>query len=151
MELQKVLSDSLEASLISFLYLRWACIKFPTLRFSFVQLLLQGHLPLFLRGCKVDVHLENVYLLSQLWEGSYLCRVRLGPFGQSWLSTQIQPCHFMFIGGPCSSLPFRSTWKESQLVPLGLLIRRSSTEPSNLNRICLWSNREGLEETRHCF
>lgn len=56
MELQKVLSNSLEAFLTSFLYLRWACITFPALRFSFVQLLLQGHLPLFLRDYKADVH-----------------------------------------------------------------------------------------------
>jgi len=35
MELQKALNDSLEAFLTSFLYLIWACIKFPALRFSF--------------------------------------------------------------------------------------------------------------------
>jgi uncharacterized protein VirK/YbjX len=59
MELQKFLNDSLEAFLTSFLYLRWACIKFPALRFSFVRLLLEGHLPLFLRDCKVDVHFRE--------------------------------------------------------------------------------------------
>jgi hypothetical protein len=33
------------------------------------------------------------------------------------------------------------------MVPLGFLIRRAGTEPSKVNRMCLWSDSEGSEET----
>ena len=67
MALQKVLNDSLEVFLTSFLYFRWSHIKFPALRFSFVQRFLEGHLPLFLRDCKVDVHFrERLFALTTL-------------------------------------------------------------------------------------
>jgi len=31
-------------------------------------------------------------------------------------------------------------------VPLGFLIRRTGREPCKVNRICLWSDREGSDE-----
>jgi len=46
-----------------------------------------------------------------------------------------------------SSLSLRTSLKEPQLVPLGYLIRRTGTEPYRVNRICLWSDREGSDET----
>jgi len=52
---------------------------------------------------------------------------------------------------PQSSLVYnvhlRAPLKEPQLVPLGFLFRRTGTEPRNVNKICLWSDREGSDET----
>ena len=53
---------------------------------------------------------------------------------------------FMFISGPHSSLPFSSR-KESHLVPLGFMMNPTGTGPSRLDRMCLWSDKEDLEET----
>lgn len=54
----------------------------------------------------------------------------------------------MFISRRCSSLPFRSSPKKSQLMTLEFLTRHSGTKTSKLKRMFLWSDQEG-SETSH--
>jgi len=53
--------------------------------------------------------------------------------------------YFMAPLQPISQVPL----KEPLFVPLGFLIRCTGTEPRTVNRICVWSGREGSDETCH--
>ena len=59
-----------------------------------------------------------------------------------WTASPSPTSSSMLISGPLSSLSLRSSRKEPQLEPIGLLISSAGKEPRRVNRICLWSDRE---------
>jgi len=70
----------------------------------------------------------------------------LGPAEPNELQAPIQPRFCVHFRAPLQSF-LQVPSKGAPIGALGFLIWRTGTEPCKVNRICLWSDREGSDET----